>query len=73
MVCSCLCFNGVDTLVAVDGEINAQKYTDILDNNLRLVVTTFTITVPHLWMAMHWYMEPTWCFYMEGNGVRMLE
>ena len=38
MVWGCMCINGVGTLVAVNGNINAQKYIDILDNNLWPVI-----------------------------------
>lgn len=34
MVWGCLCFHGMGTLSAVNGNINAQKYLDILDENL---------------------------------------
>ena len=34
MVWGCLCFDGVGTLSRVNGNINAQKYIEILDDNL---------------------------------------
>jgi hypothetical protein len=34
MVWGCLCFDGVGTLSRVNGNINAQKYKEILGNNL---------------------------------------
>ena len=34
----CICKDGVGTITDVEGNINSAKYTDILDNNLLLVV-----------------------------------
>ena len=39
MFWGCITFEGVGTFVPVDGNINSQKYTDILDENLWPVVT----------------------------------
>ena len=38
MVWGCLCFAGVGTLTDVEGIINAQKYINIIDNNLWPVI-----------------------------------
>lgn len=38
MVWGCLCFNGVGTLCRVEGNINSEKYIDILDTNLWPVI-----------------------------------
>jgi transposase len=38
MVWGCLCFNGVGTLCRVQGNINSEKYIDILDTNLWPVI-----------------------------------
>jgi transposase len=34
----CLCFKGVGTLCGVEGNINSEKYIDILDTNLWPVI-----------------------------------
>lgn len=39
MFWGCVTYDGVGTLVPVDGNINSQKYTDILDDNLWPVVS----------------------------------
>ena len=39
MFWGCITFEGVGTFVPVDGNINSQKYTDILDENLWPVVS----------------------------------
>lgn len=38
MVWEYLCFNGVETLWRVNDNINAQKYMEILDNNISPVI-----------------------------------
>ena len=38
MVWGCLCFHGVGTLCQVEGNINSDKYIDILDTNLWPVI-----------------------------------
>lgn len=38
MVWGCVCYNGVGTLAKVDGNINAQKYIDIIEDNLWAVI-----------------------------------
>lgn len=38
MVWGCICWNGVGTLVKVDGIINAHKYEQVLDNHLWPVI-----------------------------------
>ena len=56
MFWGCITFEGVGTFVPVDGNINSQKYTDILDENLWPVRTNFfrtdpgyfRMTMPHL-------------------------
>ena len=39
MFSGCITYSGVGTLVPVNGNINSGKYVDILDRNLRPVVT----------------------------------
>ena len=38
MIWGCICYSGVGTLSKVDGNINAQKYTDILEDNIWPVI-----------------------------------
>lgn len=38
MFWGCVCYNGVGTLTSVDGNINTDKYIEILDQNLWPVV-----------------------------------
>lgn len=38
MILGCITYNGVGTLCVVDGNINAQKYIEIIDNHLWPVV-----------------------------------
>lgn len=38
MVWGCICFEGMGTLTPVEGNINAAKYIDIIDNNLWPVI-----------------------------------
>ena len=38
MIWGCVCFQGVGTLTAVQGNINAQKYLQIIDNNIWPVI-----------------------------------
>ena len=39
MFWGCITYDGIDTLVLVDCNINSQKYTDILEDNLWHVVS----------------------------------
>ena len=43
MIWGCICYDGVGTLTAVEGNINSAKYIDILDKNL--------------WPVVVWYFE----------------
>jgi hypothetical protein len=38
MIWGCVTFNGVGTITVVDGNVNAQKYIDIIDEHLWPVV-----------------------------------
>ena len=38
MIWGCICYDGVRTLTAVEGNINSAKYIDFLDKNLWPVV-----------------------------------
>lgn len=38
MIWGCICFEGVGTLTDVEGNINSQKYIDILEDNLWPVI-----------------------------------
>ena len=38
MIWGCITFNGVGTLTTVNGNINATKYTEILEDNLWPVI-----------------------------------
>jgi hypothetical protein len=38
MVWGCICYNGVGTLTKVEGNINADKYISILENNILPVI-----------------------------------
>ena len=46
----CMCFAGVGTLIHVDGNINAQKYISIIDNNLWPVIARHFSTENHILM-----------------------
>ena len=43
MIWGCICYDGVGTLTAVEGNINSAKYIDILDKNL--------------WPVVFWYLK----------------
>ena len=45
MIWGCICYDGVGTLTAVEVNINAAKYTDILEN------------YKNLWPVVVWYFE----------------
>ena len=49
MFWGCITYNGVGTLVSVDGNIDSQKYTEILDANLWPVVAKHFV---HLYSRM---------------------
>ena len=38
MVWGCICYNGIGTLTKVEGNINADKYISILENNIWPVI-----------------------------------
>ena len=38
IIWGCICYDGVGTLTAVEGNINSAKYIDVLDKKLRPVV-----------------------------------
>ena len=44
MVLGCMCFAGVGTLTHVEGNINAQKYINIIYNNLWPVIARHFLT-----------------------------
>ena len=54
MIWGCICYDGVGTLTAVEGNINSAKYIDILDKNLRPVVV--------------WYFEGKEYLFMDDNA-----
>jgi hypothetical protein len=39
MVWGCICYNGVGTLTKVEGNINADKYISILEDNIWPVIS----------------------------------
>ena len=50
----CVCYDGVGTLAAVEGNINSAKYIDILDKNL--------------WPVVVWYFEGKEYLFMDDNA-----
>lgn len=38
MIWDCICYDGIGTLTSVNGNINSEKYIDILENNLWPVI-----------------------------------
>lgn len=38
MIWGCICYDGIGTLTSVNGNINSEKYIDILENNLWPVI-----------------------------------
>ena len=60
MVWGCMCFNGVGTLTRVEGNINAEKYINMIDNNLWPVIVHYfpDDNAPvHRACTVHQYME----------------
>ena len=54
MIWGCICYDGVGTLTAVEGNINSAKYIDILDKNL--------------WPVVVWYFEGKEYFFVDDNA-----
>ena len=50
MIWGCICYDGVGTLTAVEGNINSAKYIDILDKNLWPVVVGYFEGKEYLFM-----------------------
>ena len=60
MIWGCICYDGVGTLTAVEGNINSAKYIDILDKNLwSVVVWYFDGKNTCSWVTMRLFTEPT--------------
>ena len=60
MIWGCICYDGVGTLTAVEGNINSAKYIDILDKNLwPVVVWYFDGKNTCSWVTMRLFTEPT--------------
>lgn len=49
---ACITWNGVVTTCVVDGNINAQKYMDILESILFFKMTMLQLIVPGLWLTL---------------------
>ena len=54
MIWGCICYDGVGTLTAVEGNISSAKYIDILDKNL--------------WPVVVWYFEGKENLFMDDNA-----
>ena len=54
MIWGCICWNGVGTLAAVEGNINATKYQEILDE--------------HLWPVIAWHFPGGDYFFQDDNA-----
>ena len=54
MIWGCICYNGVGTQTAVEGNINSARYIDILDKNL--------------WPAVFWYFEGKEYLFKDDNS-----
>ena len=54
MIWGCICYDGVGSLTAVEGNINSAKYIDILDKNL--------------WPVVVWYFEGNEYLFMDDNA-----
>ena len=50
MVWLCMCFTGVGTLTHIEGNINAQKYINFIDNNLWPLIIRHSITENYIFM-----------------------
>ena len=50
MILGCVCYDGVGTLTCVEGNINAAKYIDIVDNNLWPVIAAHFTDKPYVYM-----------------------
>ena len=53
MIWGCICYDGVGTLTAVEGNIKSAKYIDILDQTL--------------WPIVVWYFEGKEYLFMDDN------
>ena len=54
MIWGCICYDGVGTLTAVEGNINSAKYIDFLDKSL--------------WPVVVWYFEGKEYLFMDDNA-----
>ena len=54
MIWGCICYDGVGTLTAVEGNINSAKYIDTLDKNL--------------WPVAVWYFEGKEYLFTDDNA-----
>ena len=54
IIWGCICYDGVETLTAVEGNINSAMYIDILDINL--------------WPVVVWYFEGKEYWFMDDNA-----
>ena len=54
IIWGCICYDGVETSTAVEGNIKSAKYIDILDKNL--------------WSVIVWYFEGKEYLFMDDNG-----
>ena len=54
MIWGCICYDGVGTLTAVEGNINSAKYIGILHKNL--------------WPVVAWYLEGKEYLFMDDNA-----
>ena len=54
IIWGCICYDGVETLTAVEGNINSAMYIDILDINL--------------WPVVVWYFEGKEYLFMDDNA-----
>ena len=75
MVWGCMCFAGVGTLMHVEGNINAQKYITIIDNNLSPVIAPHFLTDNYIYMDDNApvYRARVVREYMETNNINHTE
>lgn len=71
MVWGCICYGGVGTLTHVQGKINAQKYIDIIDNNLWPVIARHFPDDNYTFMDDNAPVHRAHivCQYMENNNI----
>jgi hypothetical protein len=71
MVWGCITYDGVGTLCLVDGNITAQKYTDILDEHLWPVIVRHFLSKPYLFQddnaSVH--RARITCEYKQNNNI----